>query len=225
MGRAPAPVGVLLALSAAIVITLAGPLLLFNPWFVSVEQSRTDVPQRLETTQSEVDRVTGAILGDIWTGGEFDVSLDGRTPLLDASERSHMRDVGSLVRVLGTLLIVALLVLLLSALTLRHERRRIGRLLLLASGIVGLLAIALAVVFAVAFEPAFLAFHQLFFPQGNFLFVPDSNLLRLFPEPFWFEAALAAGGAMIVSALIVAGIGWLLWRSPSRRLPIVVPPG
>jgi integral membrane protein (TIGR01906 family) len=213
MGRAPALVGFLLALSLALIIALAGPLLLFNPWYVSFEQARTDVPARLQTSQAEVDRVTGSILTDIWTGGDFAVTLDGQAPLLDASERSHMRDVGSLVRVLGTLLAVAALVLLFSLLTLRHERRRVGRLLLTAAGIVGTLAVVLAIVFAVAFEQAFLAFHELFFPQGNFLFGPDSNLLRLFPEPFWSEAALVAGLAIIVSAVIVTLIGWLLWRS------------
>ncbi|HEX5397003.1 MAG TPA: hypothetical protein VFX74_07935, partial [Candidatus Limnocylindria bacterium] len=110
MGRAPALVGFLLALSLALIIALAGPLLLFNPWYVSFEQARTDVPTRLQTSQAEVDRVTGSILTDIWTGGDFAVTLDGQASLLDASERSHMRDVGSLVRVLGTLLAVAALV-------------------------------------------------------------------------------------------------------------------
>jgi integral membrane protein (TIGR01906 family) len=213
MGRAPALVGFLLALSLALIIALAEPLLLFNPWYVSFEQARTAVPARLQPSQAEVDRVTGSVLTDIWTGGDFAVTLDGQAPLLDASERSHMRDVGSLVRVLGTLLAVAALVLLFSLPTLRHERRRVGRLLLTAAGTVGTLAVVLAIVFAVAFEQAFLAFHELFFPQGNFLFGPDSNLLRLFPEPFWSEAALVAGLAIIVSAVIVTLIGWLLWRS------------
>lgn len=221
MGRAPALVGFLFALSLALIIALAGPLLLFNPWFVSFEQARTHVPARLQTSQAEVDRVTGSILTDIWTGGDFSVSLDGHAPLLDANERSHMSDVGSLVRVLGTLLVVAGLVLLFSLLTLRRERRRVGRLLLTAAGIVGTLAVVLAVVFAVAFDQAFLAFHELFFPQGNFLFDPDSNLLRLFPEPFWSETALVAGLAIIVSALLVTVIGWLLWRS--HRAPPEMP--
>lgn len=213
MGRAPVLVGLLLAVSMTLLIALAGPLLLFNPWFVSFEQARTDVPARLSTTQVNVDRVTGEILADIWIGGEFDASLNGETPLLDENERSHMRDVGSLVRVLGTLTLVAGLVLLFSVLTLRRELRRVGRLGVMAAGAVGLVAIVLAGTFAVAFEPAFLVFHEIFFPQGNFLFGPDSNLLRLFPEPFWFEVSLAAGIAIVFSALIVSLIGWRLWRS------------
>lgn len=217
MGRAPGFVGFLLALSLGLLIALAGPLLLFNPWFVSFEQARSDVPARLATSQAEVDRVTGRVLGDIWSGGTFEVALDATGPLLDENERSHMRDVASLVRVLGTLAGVAALVLLFSVLTLRHERRRVGRLLLISASAVGLMAVVLAAAFAVAFDQAFLAFHEIFFPQGNFLFDQDSKLLRLFPEPFWFACALAAGIAIIVSALIVALAGWRL--SGARRQP------
>jgi len=178
------------------------------------------VPARLQASQQQVDRVTAQVLRDIWTGGDFAVSLDGSSPLLDANERSHMRDVGGLVRLLGTLSGVAALVLLLSALTLRRERRRSGRLLLVAAGIVGSAAVLLGVVMVFAFEPAFLAFHELFFPQGNFLFGPDSNLLRLFPEPFWFEASLAAGLAILLAALLASLVGrWLLRSRPSPTAP------
>lgn len=212
MRRAPAIVGLLLAVAAALLIALAGPLLLFDPWFVSAEQARHDVPALLATSQAEVDRVTGQVLADIWTGGDFTVSLDGSAPLLIADERSHMRDVSALVRVLGTLAVVALAVLVGCLLVLRRERRRLGGLLLIAASSIGLAALLVAILFAVAFDQAFLTFHRIFFPQGNFLFGPDSNLLRLFPEPFWFDAALAAGGSIVLTALAVAVIGWRLVR-------------
>lgn len=217
MGRAPALVGLLLAVSVALLIALAGPLLLFNPWFVSFEQARSGVPARLETSQANVDRVTGEVLADVWGGGDFAASLDGDGPLLDANERSHMRDVASLVRLLGTLAFVSAVVVAFTVLTLRREQRRIGRLLLLSAGIVGSVAIVVAAIFAVAFDQAFLAFHRIFFPQGNFLFGPDSNLLRLFPEPFWFDAALIAGLSIVVAALIVTLVGWWLWRPRPGR--------
>lgn len=212
MRRAPAIVGLLLAVAAALLIALAGPLLLFDPWFVSAEQARHDVPALLATSQAEVDRVTGQVLADIWTGGNFTVGLDGASPLLTADERSHMRDVSALVRVLGTLALVALAVLVACVLVLRRERRRLGGLLLIAASSIGLAALLVAILFAVAFDQAFLTFHRIFFPQGNFLFGPNSNLLRLFPEPFWFDAALAAGGSIVVTALAVAAIGWRLLR-------------
>ena len=75
-----------------------------------------------------------------------------------------------------------------------------------------LAAIVVGGFFAVAFDHAFLLFHEIFFPQGNFLFAADSNLLRLFPEGFWFESALAAGLLIVVSALAVTIAGWRLLR-------------
>jgi uncharacterized membrane protein len=85
--------------------------------------------------------------------------------------------------------------------------------MLMAAGLVGMNAVILAAIFAVAFEPAFLAFHAIFFPAGTYLFSEGSQLIVLFPEPFWFDAALAAGAAILVTAVIVGLIGYARWRS------------
>ena len=202
-------VGWAYGVAVAIIVTLAGPLLLFNPWFVSFEQQRNHSAALLAADEGAIDRVTGMILGDLFTGGQFAVSLDGQTPLLDAMERSHMRDVGGLVRILAVVLAAALLVFALTGSRLRDRRRR-GRLLLDAAASVGGAALVLAVVFAVAFEPAFLAFHRLFFSEGTYLFGPDSNLIKLFPEGFWFESSLTAGATIVLAALLVGLRGWRL---------------
>jgi multisubunit Na+/H+ antiporter MnhB subunit len=213
LSRAPRLEAIVYALAVAIIIALAGPLLLFNPWFVSFEQQRNDVALALGVNQAAVDEVTGTILLDLYTHGDFDVSLDGHRPLLDAMERSHMGDVSGLVRILGVVLGAAVVLFALSRARLRDPRRR-GRLLVVAAAAVGAIAIALAIVFAVAFEPAFLAFHRLFFSEGTYLFGPDSNLIRLFPEGFWFESSLVAGATIVLAALLVGLLGWRLRREP-----------
>lgn len=212
MPVAPRPVGLLFGLSLAVVITLAGPLLLFNPLFTSVLQARHKVPAAFDTSQAEVDRVTGEILGDLFVGGTFDVAFAGEAPLLNEREGSHMGDVSRLVQLLLGVTLVALLLAVVTGMWLRREPRRQGRILLIAAGAIGAVAAVLAVVFAVAFDAAFLAFHQVFFPPGTYLFEPGSKLITLFPGGFWFDASLAAGGAIIVSALAVALIGLRRWR-------------
>jgi uncharacterized membrane protein len=147
---------------------------------------------------------------------DFAEGIDGGPPLLTDAERSHMRDVGSLVRLLIATWLAAAVVAVVCAVVLRRERRRIGRAMLLAGGVVGTAAIVLAATFAVDFEQAFLAFHAVFFPQGNFLFGPDSNLLRLFPDGFWFDVSITAGITIVLSGLAVMLVGWRLWRTPSR---------
>ena len=115
MSVAPWPVGLLFGLSLAVVIMLAGPLLLFNPLFTSVLQARHGVPAAFDTSQAEVDRVTGEILGDLFVGGSFDAAFEGDAPLLNDRERSHMGDVSRLVQLLVGITLAALLVAVVTA--------------------------------------------------------------------------------------------------------------
>ena len=207
MSAAPWPVGLLFGLGLALVIMLAGPLLLFNPLFTSVLQARHDVPAAFGTSQAEVDLVTGEILGDLFAGGSFDAAFEGDAPLLNERERSHMGDVSRLVQLLVGTTLGALLVAVVTGLRLRREPRRQGRIMVMTAGSIGAVALVLALVFAVAFDAAFLAFHEVFFPPGTYLFEPGSKLITLFPGGFWFDASLAAGGAIILTAIAVAVVG------------------
>ena len=196
-------------MAAALAIVLSGPLLLFNPWLVSAEQARHGVAGSLGTDQAAVDRVTDSMLRDLFLNGDFGASLDGSAPILDASERTHMQDVGGLVRVLAVLEVAALVALVLTGRWLRRERPRRGRLLLRSAAGVGAAALVLGAFFAVDFDTAFAAFHALFFKAGTWQFSADSNLIRLFPEQFWFETSLLAGASIVLAALLAA---WLARR-------------
>ena len=214
--RAPVAAGILLGISLAVLIALVGPLLLFNPWFTSALQERHGVAEAFGTTRAEIDRVTGALLVDVYLDGPFDVALEPGEPLLDERERSHMHDVAVLVRILAATALLAAVLAAVSGVMLRGERRRIGRIMLVSGGLVGAVAILLAGTFAVAFEPAFLVFHELFFPPGTYLFAPGSNLITLFPQGFWFDAALAAGITIVLAAVAVCLVGLNRWRGGRR---------
>jgi uncharacterized membrane protein len=68
-----------------------------------------------------------------------------------------------------------------------------------------------AVAAAVAFDPLFLLFHEIFFPQGNFLFPPDSNLLAMYPDPYWYGVTLRVGLTFVaaMAALAIASAATL----------------
>ena len=220
MERAPWFVAAALGVSVALVILLAGPLLLFNPLFVSALQQRHEVAAAFGVPATEVDRVTTELLVDLFTDGDFDSAFADGEPLLNERERSHMHDVARLVRILAISVIVAAVVAVLSARRMRGEPRRVGAVMLRTAAVIGAVALALALTFAIAFEPAFLAFHAIFFPPGTYLFEPGSNLITLFPQGFWFDASLAAGATILVSALLCALAGYRLWRSgPQTPLP------
>jgi integral membrane protein (TIGR01906 family) len=203
----------LLAVATALLVALLAPLALFNPWFVSLLQQRAEAAMLLGATQAQVDAATGTILAHLWLGGDFVVRLSPNgPPLLDAFERSHMVDVSGLLRMLAIITIVAVAVAILAGRLLRGRPTAIGGALVAGAGIVGAVAIVVAIVFAVAFDAAFSAFHELFFRQGTYLFGPNSNLIRLFPERFWYEASLTAGIFIVASALAVSVAGWRLLR-------------
>jgi integral membrane protein (TIGR01906 family) len=192
--RAPGWLVLLFGLAVAVTVLLTGPLLLFIPPFVSFEQSRHDVPALLGTDLATVDRATTSM-------------LDGVQPVLDEAERSHMRDVGGVVRGLVLAVALALAIVMVIGRRLRGEPDRRGRAMLAASVGIGTAAVLLGIFFALAFDTAFAAFHAIFFAAGTWQFGPDSNLLRFFPEPFWYEIALIAGVTIVLSAALVAWLG------------------
>ena len=84
---------------------------------------------------------------------------------------------------------------------------------LIVAGIVTVIGVAAAV----AFEPLFLLFHDVFFPQGNFLFDPaSSNLIRLYPEWYWQGITAGVGLSFIAVALLVAGAAHNALRNRSN---------
>jgi integral membrane protein (TIGR01906 family) len=158
-------------------------------------------------------RTLGYVLGDATEPPR----LSEGTPLFDANERGHLADVRG---IFGALRVAwALAGILLVALLLRlRSRGRLARTLRTSALIAGAVVLAIGLAFAVAFEPAFLAFHYLFFPQGNFLFDPaTSNLLRLYPEEYWYGVTLRIGLSFVVTALALAGVTTLTLRMRGAR--------
>lgn len=152
------------------------------------------------------------------TGRSSDpAAVVGSPPLFTAQEVAHMEDVRRVfigAQVAGSVAAGALAVVAAAA-------WRGGRLARLVRG--GALAAALGVAAvgaaaALAFEPAFLLFHQIFFPQGNFLFDPaTSNLLALYPQAYWWGITLRIGAAFVVGALALALLAHLALRRERHR--------
>jgi uncharacterized membrane protein len=135
-------------------------------------------------------------------------------PLFDDNERSHMADVRAVFQA-TKLAFVAGLILVFGVLRWTDRARRI-RLVRDAAIAAGIGVSVLAVSAAVAFDPVFLLFHEVFFPQGNFLFEPGSNLLTLYPDGYWYGVTLVIGIAFVaLMATIAAGAAATL-RQPHR---------
>jgi hypothetical protein len=139
------------------------------------------------------------------TGGAMDAPRF-EPPLFTEDEYSHMADVRGVFDGAKLLIPAGLFVM---AIRLQRARARSAAAMakLVRDGAIaaGAAVASIGIVAAVAFDTAFLLFHQIFFPQGNFLFDPaTSNLLRLYPDWYWQGITFRVGLSFIGLAAAVA---------------------
>jgi len=125
--------------------------------------------------------------------------------LFTADEWQHMADVRHVFIGAEIAAVCGLAVLgILGRAVARRGRTAVAALARDASVIAAFAVAVLAVAAAVAFDSLFLAFHELFFPQGNFLFPPDSNLIAMYPDQYWYETTIRIGAAFVVVMAVIA---------------------
>jgi integral membrane protein (TIGR01906 family) len=168
------------------------------------------------TQQADLD--TAVALHGAWARyvtGATDERPHTITPFTD-EENMHMQDVRHVFDVAKFLVPVTLLVI---VIRLQRARTRgphdMWHLVRDGSLVAAGLVVVIGLLSVVAFEPLFLAFHYLFFPQGNFLFDPaTSNIVRLYPEWYWEGISLRVGLSFVGLALALAVLSaWRLARA------------
>jgi len=153
------------------------------------------------------------------TGGAADPPDVGT--LYASDEISHMADVRRVLDGAKLLIPAGLFVM---AIRLQRARSQSveAMLRLVRDGAVaaGIGVAVVGLVAALAFDQAFLLFHEVFFPQGNFLFDPaTSNLVRLYPDWYWQGITFRIGLSLIaVAATVALAAGLGLRRARSTRL-------
>ena len=200
-------------LSATLVIVALSILPFLNPVWVGFEQGRAQAAAWTGYTPAQLEAVTNPILVDLVIGPpDFDVTLDG-APVLKEAERAHMRDVRGVF--FGFFAVAAVAAVVLGAMFLAARgsvaRQRFWQRLAKT----GLVNVVVTIVGGIAgllfFDSAFIAFHEIFFPGGNYLFDPRTDkLVQLFPEQFWVESTIGVG-------VVIIGLSLLLRSVAGRR--------
>ena len=131
----------------------------------------------------------------------------GDRPLYNERELKHLQDVQSVYQKSLRLWHIALGLALLAGAVLAwraEARQTLGAALqwggLLTAGLItvtGILAV-------IGWRVWFTTFHQVFFASGTWTFRYTDALIRLFPERFWFDAALTISGLSLISGLLIA---------------------
>jgi integral membrane protein (TIGR01906 family) len=196
----------LVAGATAVVILAAAILPFLTPAWIAFAQDRADAAAWSGYGPADLRTATDALLHDVVVGPpSFDVVVAGE-PVLTERERAHLRDVRSVFLGLAALAAASLVVL---AVALARARSTAWPWRSMRAGALGLVgaALLLGVVAAVAFDPAFEVFHQLFFAGGTYTFDPRTDrMVQLFPEQLWFETSIAVGVVLVAFALVVASL-------------------
>lgn len=196
---------VLVAIATPCVIVGLSVLVFLNPIWVGFEQDRSNVGQLTGYTTAQVNQVTGSILSDLVFGPpNFGVTVDG-APVLDSRERGHMADVRTVMGELGSVALLAAIVLVGLGLYSRG-RHWFWWAASVGAKALGVGVIVVGVAMTVAFDQIFELFHEVFFAPGTYLFNTSSEkLVQLFPDQFWSETSIALAVVVLVLAVVV---GW-----------------
>lgn len=194
-----------LVVAAATIVVIVGVTIavFFNPVWIDVAQGRARVAAIIGYSPEQVRDVTGSILADLLIGPpDFAVTIDGQA-VLGPTERLHMVDVRNVVLPFAWLLMIVGSGL--AVVVVRNRRTSwVWRAMARGSMALGFVTVAAGGAIVLAFDKAFLAFHLVFFPQGNFTFDPGTQrLVQLFPENVWTETATGVAVVGLVLAIAV----------------------
>ncbi len=200
-------------IATPLILIVLAVRLLNLPWYPAWVYNQPDFPpdyygmapeQRLKLAQASMD----------FLNAPYDLNrlkileLEPDVPAYNERELSHMADVK---QVFDGVTLAAAIVLLIAALTGFFFVRKfdLGDLwgTLSDGGLIGLgLLLLLGIWMIIGWDGFFVAFHQIFFKGGTWIFEYTDTLIRLFPQPFWETAgklvAGSVGGLSFLMALI-----------------------
>ena len=178
---------------------------------------------------AELDRAAGAIVryfeDDAETLRIVVSDGEGELALFNAVETQHMRDVKALMRALfraneaalGFVLAYAGAAVLWSG---ERTARQLAKRTLAAVGVGAAAALAVgALALALGFDRFWSQFHEIAFTNDFWRLDPARDrLIQMYPEPFWREASLIAGGLTLGAAAALAMLaGACLWFTRAPR--------
>jgi integral membrane protein (TIGR01906 family) len=216
----------LVTLAVPVLLTAGSVRLVMTPLWMTLEYTRAGFPPDGYGFSTD-DRLQYGIYGiEYLLNGEDIEFLNRRLPIelcfnapaesddcamFNEFELQHMRDVKKVTQaVFVGSLVTAVLAVVVSVVLWRSNRRLLS-LALLQGSILTLGMVATIVVIAVtSWNFFFDTFHAMFFESGTWRFFYSDTLIRLYPEQFWFDAALTSGSLITGGALILLGLVW--WR-------------
>ncbi|MFU8770969.1 MAG: TIGR01906 family membrane protein [Anaerolineales bacterium] len=206
---------ILIILSLPILLVMGFVRLLITDQYVAFEYAKTSFPADLfGFDQSQRLAYASANFRYVRENQPVDALARqqlGGQPLYNERELKHMQDVQNVYRAsmrvwyfaLGLTLLVSL------ALAWKVDTRRALFAAVQTGGLVAAgLVLGIGFLAVIGWQVWFVAFHQVFFAPGTWTFNTSDTLIRLFPEKFWFDAALTISVMSLAGGLLLTLIGW-----------------
>jgi integral membrane protein (TIGR01906 family) len=213
---------IILALPPVLVLTSVR--LVMTEVFLQIEYHRPGFPDdRFGFTRD--DRLHYAPYAVRYLHNDADISYLGQLafpdgqPLFTDRELQHMEDVKEVTRSAFRTLTALAGILALSALWLARRpssRRWLWRALSDGALLTIFLILGLLMLSLVAWQFFFDNFHTLFFEGDSWVFSTSDTLIRLFPQQFWFDAALSVGMLSLMGSLAILFYAHRLEQGPAR---------
>jgi len=223
----------ILIIAARWLFILCLPLMLFtavigiainSQWLYEYGFDKYDVGQTTGLEDSELEKAADGLMSYFNSSEELidlTVTKNGESfTLFNEREVAHLKDVKGLVwldyRVLLATGSYVLLYAVVSLCWLVDEcRRRLAKAAVIGGGVTLGLIGALGLAAVVDFDNLFLQFHLISFANDLWLLDPSKDyLIMLFPQGFWYDAAIIVTLATAGLAVVVGGlaVGYLLYR-------------
>lgn len=205
-----------ITIALPIILTLISVRVVMTPAFIKFEYNRPGFPEDVYGfTREERLHYAPLSLDYLLTGVGIDylgdLTFNDGYPLFNERELRHMVDVKVVVHAAFTGLMALSLGLVAVGYSLWHgEQTRVELWQGLFNGAVLTISIIIfIIVFALtAWDAFFTSFHTLFFEQDTWRFAYSDTLIRLFPEQFWFDAALLIGTLTTLGAVGILLVAW-----------------
>lgn len=137
------------------------------------------------------------------------------------NEKSHMEDVRRLFNLQREIFFTSMFFMTITLMGIfmyfeNYKKKALKRILFAPIYLLAVM-IGLFIIISFNFQFFFSAFHQLFFPQGNYLFPIDSMLLTLFSAKFFFYEAIIIFSQIILLSIICIALRILLFKRKVKR--------
>ncbi|GAA1409183.1 hypothetical protein AUR04nite_22960 [Glutamicibacter uratoxydans] len=208
------PMQILVAIIFPVLTLIAAIRLVATPGFLAFSYARAGFPADMFGFSAQ-ERLTYGSYGvdylNNFAGPEYlsGLVLPNGSQLFTAGEVQHMVDVKNLIGFAYVLGLVLAVIFIIGIWYLAKRYAGGVRRALFSGALVSLGLIALLTVAALTgWERFFSGFHALFFSEGTWTFSVKDTLIRLYPEQFWMDSALAIAGLIVLTIIIVLITCW-----------------